>query len=244
MRLSTRVHSRRPEANVDRDLLDEQIAYYRARAPEYDEWFLRLGRYDRGEEHRRAWFAEVAAVEASLRDAQPRGRVLELACGTGLWTRRLVELAEEVTAIDASPEVIRLNRERVGSPRVHYVEADIFGWHANEPYDFVFFGFWLSHVPPDRFDGFWSEVRAALKPGGCVFFVDNANDARIAARDHRLPEAESFVMDRKLNDGRRFRVVKVFHEPAALEARLDSLGWRGYVRSAGEFFVYGCVRAG
>jgi len=87
-------------------------------------------------------------------------------------------------------------------------------------------------------------VRAALKPGGSVFFVDNASNAQIAAKDHRLPEADSFVMDRKLNDGRRFRVVEVFYEPRALEARLRALGWQGYVRSSGEFFVYGCVHAG
>ena len=74
-------------------------------------------------------------------------------------------------------------------------------------------------------------LRAALRPGGSVFFVDNANNAQIAAKDHHLPEADSFVMDRKLNDGRRFRVVKVFYEPAALETRLRALGWRGYVRS-------------
>jgi hypothetical protein len=29
-------------------LLEEQIAYYKARVNEYDEWFLRQGRYDRG----------------------------------------------------------------------------------------------------------------------------------------------------------------------------------------------------
>lgn len=229
---------------MDRELLDEQISYYRARASEYDEWFLRLGRYDRGEAHRRAWFAEVAEVEAGLRDAQPQGRVLELACGTGLWTRRLVEFAEEVTAIDASPEVLRINQERVASGRVRYVEADLFGWYPSEAFDFVFFGFWLSHVPPDYFESFWSMLRAALRPGGSVFFVDNANNAQIAAKDHHLREADSFVMDRKLNDGRRFRVVKVFYEPAALETRLRALGWRGYVRSPGEFFVYGCVQAG
>lgn len=50
-------------------------------------------------------------------------------------------------------------------------------------------------------------------------------------------------MDRRLNDGRHFRVVKVSYEPAALESRLQALGWRGYVRSPGEFFVYGCVEA-
>ena len=31
-------------------LVQEQIAYYRARAPEYDDWWLRTGRYDSGDE--------------------------------------------------------------------------------------------------------------------------------------------------------------------------------------------------
>lgn len=32
------------------DILQQQIAYYRARAGEYDEWFYRIGRYDRSAE--------------------------------------------------------------------------------------------------------------------------------------------------------------------------------------------------
>ena len=94
-------------------LLAEQIRYYRERAPEYDAWFLREGRYDRGETHREAWFGEVREVEDALAQAAPAGRVLELACGTGLWTRHLAPAAESLTAIDASPEVIDVARGRV-----------------------------------------------------------------------------------------------------------------------------------
>ena len=36
-------------------LLDEQIAYYRARAAEYDQWWLRQGRYDQGPELAARW---------------------------------------------------------------------------------------------------------------------------------------------------------------------------------------------
>ena len=36
----------------EQELLGEQVEYYRARAEEYDEWFFRQGRYDRGPEHR------------------------------------------------------------------------------------------------------------------------------------------------------------------------------------------------
>ena len=111
------------------DLLREQIAYYRARATEYDEWFVRQGRYDRGPEHREAWLGEVAVVEAALEQALPSGGVvLELACGTGWWTSRLAARHQRVMAVDASPEVIAINRDRVKSDHVDYVVADLFEW--------------------------------------------------------------------------------------------------------------------
>ena len=59
-------------------LLLEQIAYYRARANEYDEWFFRQGRYDRGPQFNQQWFDEAAQVREALHAFKPEGRVLEL----------------------------------------------------------------------------------------------------------------------------------------------------------------------
>ena len=64
-------------------LLQDQIVYYQARAAEYDQWFLRQGRYDRGAELNQQWFQEVAQVRQALDQFKPHGRILELACGTG-----------------------------------------------------------------------------------------------------------------------------------------------------------------
>jgi 2-polyprenyl-3-methyl-5-hydroxy-6-metoxy-1,4-benzoquinol methylase len=225
-----------------RQVLDEQIAYYRARAPEYDEWFFRQGRYDRGDEFLRAWTLEIETVEEALRGLRPYGRVLELACGTGLWTRRLVEGASSVAAVDASAEVIAVNRERVGSDTVRYVQADLFDWRPRERYDLVFFGFWLSHVPPPLFDAFWSLVGDSLEPGGTVFFVDNKRNSTSLAHQQYVSDGASYVVERELNDQRRFRIVKVFHEPEALESALSGLGWEASVRTSGEFFLYGHAR--
>jgi demethylmenaquinone methyltransferase/2-methoxy-6-polyprenyl-1,4-benzoquinol methylase len=225
----------------DQPLLDEQIAYYRARAAEYDEWWFRTGRYDRGEEQRQAWFADVAQVETALREAGPAGDILEPACGTGLWTRHLVEGATALTAVDASPEVLHLNRERVQSPRVEYVQADLFRWRPAKLYDFVFFGFWLSHVPEHRFEEFWRFVRSALRPHGQAFFVDNLFGQEQTATNHKTIDRDG-VVERKLNDGRTFNIVKVFYDPPALERRLRALGWAGYVRATTKYFVYGCVQ--
>ena len=108
------------------DLLAEQARYYRARAGEYDDWWLRRGRYDHGEDANARWVADGQAVADALERFAPRGDIVELACGTGLWTERLAPHARSLTAIDASAEVIALARERVADPRVEYVQADLF----------------------------------------------------------------------------------------------------------------------
>jgi SAM-dependent methyltransferase len=223
-------------AAAERRLLDEQLAYYRARAAEYDQWWFREGRFDHGPAHRAAWLAEVATLEAAFRAAGPHGEALELACGTGLWTRHLAAVATRVTAVDASPEVIALNRARVASARVDYVLADVFAWTPDRAYDFVLFTFWISHVPPARFEEFWALVRRALRPGGRVFFADNLRPAP-------GPPAGATVERRRLNDGREFDIVKVYHDPPALERRLAALGWHATVTTTPRFFIHGTATA-
>jgi 2-polyprenyl-3-methyl-5-hydroxy-6-metoxy-1,4-benzoquinol methylase len=127
---------------MNNDILQEQIEYYHQRASEYDEWFLRQGRYDRGEIHRQQWFSEVSQVKKAFFDASPSGDILELACGTGLWTQHLAPLANYLTAIDASSEAIALNQKRVGSSSIEYIGADLFDWESDRQFDFIFFGFW------------------------------------------------------------------------------------------------------
>jgi demethylmenaquinone methyltransferase/2-methoxy-6-polyprenyl-1,4-benzoquinol methylase len=220
-------------------LVAEQLAYYRARAPEYHEWHERLGRYDRGPELQRQWLAEVAEVAAALEAFAPAGRVLELACGTGWWTERLLRYAANITAVDASPEVIAINRSRLNDARIRYVEADLFAWQPDARYDVVFFSFWLSHVPPERFAAFWALVRECLAPGGRVFFIDSLYNEAATAVDHHLEGAEAFTLTRRLNDGREFRIVKVHYRPEELAARLRELGWDAVVRGTANHFVYG-----
>ena len=224
----------------DERLLEEQVAYYRARAGEYDEWFLREGRYDRGPEHRSEWFAEVETMRRALSHAITDSDVLELACGTGLWTEQLARENRHVFAVDSSPEAIAINQNRLRAANVRYEVADLFSWTPTTLFDAVFFAFWLSHVPASHFERFWSMALSALKPGGRVFFVDSLLEPTSTAEDHPLID-NSGVVRRKLNDGREFDIVKVFYEPAQLERRLAELGWTGWVRSSRRFFLYGLI---
>ena len=227
---------------MDDGLLQGQLDYYRARADEYDEWFTRQGRHDRGYERNRRWFYELERVRDELCTFRPTGDVLELACGTGLWTVELARHADSITAVDASPEVLDINRSRLGEARpgipVDYVQADLFDWRPEARYDAVFFGFWLSHVPPERFVPFWELVRSALAPGGRVFFVDSLCPETPAETERARTSGDHMTL-RRLNDGREFRIVKVFYDPDDLEARLATLGWRFSVQNTGDFMLYG-----
>ena len=221
----------------ERRILAEQVAYYRARAPEYDDWFYRRGAFDNGAEWNGRWRAELDDLAGALDRARPGGNVLELACGTGLWTERLAPHAAALTCVDASPEVLALNRQRMRGSHIRYVCADLFHWRPTARYDFVFFGFWLSHVPAGSFIPFWSLVASCLAPGGRVFFADN----RLPPDGWRdaLPRARSARSRRRLADGREFEIVKIYHRPDDLEAHLRSLGWRAAVRGTATFFLHG-----
>lgn len=227
---------------MDDDLLKGQLSYYRSRAGEYDEWFLRQGRHDRGPEWNSKWFSELDLVRKELDRFTPAGGVLELACGTGLWTVELARQAAAITAVDASPEVLDINRaklrEAYPAAPIRYVSADLFDWRPDVAYDAVFFGFWLSHVPPHRFEAFWSLVRSALKPEGRVFFVDSLRLERPAEK-LRQQTSEDHTTLRQLNDGREFRIVKIFYDPEELQARLGGLGWDVRVQRTENHLLYG-----
>jgi SAM-dependent methyltransferase len=191
-------------------ILAEQVAYYRARAQEYDETW------------RRGHDPElIAALDAAM----PRGRVLELACGTGAWTQSLVRHpVASILAVDAAPEMLAIHAERVPDPRITRLRADIFRWHPSDRFDFVTFAAWLSHVPPARFASFWAMVASALADDGRVFLVDQGVRGMTLERPSADPDYPT--VKRPLPDGSVMTAVKVYHRPATLAATLTELGWR------------------
>jgi demethylmenaquinone methyltransferase/2-methoxy-6-polyprenyl-1,4-benzoquinol methylase len=212
------------------DLLNEQKRYYAERAPEYDDWWFRRGSYARDAERERRWLRDVAELEERLRIFAPHGDVLELAAGTGIWTRRLVPTADRMVAVDANAETLALN-----TPAAELIVADVFEWRPPQPFDLVFFSFWLSHVPEERFEEFWTLVRSALRPDGRVFLIDSA-----AGNPTHLERGDSGFEKRQLADGREFTIVKRYWSPAELTAAVAPLGFRlDLVTSANGLFLVG-----
>jgi SAM-dependent methyltransferase len=195
---------------VSEEILAEQIHYYRQRAAEYDATSYQ------------DLVAARARIEQVLAALAPSGRILEIACGTGMWTQSLARAATELTALDSAPEVIAIARERCPAS-VRFEVADLFSWQPVDTYDTVFAGFFLSHVPSSRLDALLATIGDALAPGGRILIVDEHTgvDHGEVRRDDD-PE----IATRTLTDGSAHRLVKVFLDPVQLKSRLARLGLR------------------
>lgn len=218
-------------------ILQEQIDYYRARAAEYDEWFNRQGRYDRGPQANQQWFSEVGTVRAALADFNPTGKVLELASGTGSWTAELLKYTTDITCVDASPEMIAIHQAKLQNPNITYTQADLFSYQPDQQFDVIYFSFWLSHVPSEKLGRFLQMVRSALKPDGRVFILDSRKTPTSTAKDHVIPD-EGTVLERKLNDGNTYKIVKVFYTPQMLQTALDQADLSATIQQTPEYFIY------
>ena len=221
----------------------EMLAYYEARAPEYDDWYLRRGRYERGPVHDAAWNAELDAAGRWLDDLPIRGEIVELAAGTGWWSPLLASKGE-LSLYDATQAPLDRARERLVAHRLraHLHVRDAWA-EPDRAVDAVFTGFWLSHVPRARLDEFLAIVRRWLKPGGTFAFIDSLLDPQSsAAADHPAPADDASV--RRLDDGREFTIVKVYYAPDELESALVRAGFTDpRVTTTGRFFLTGVATA-
>jgi SAM-dependent methyltransferase len=208
-------------------LLAEQVRYYRERAPEYDATSQPEGDP----------FAAVAALaHAELRSLGPVRRAIELGAGTGQFTELVAAIADEVEAVDTSPEVLELNGAKLRAPHVRYTVADVFSWRPAEPADLVVAAALLSHIPRERFGAFWASVGAMLRADGRFFLFDEAPHGAWSEEATATPE----VVMRTLNDGRRFRIVKILWDADELTAVLRDLGWTARLTRR-DPFIWGMI---
>jgi SAM-dependent methyltransferase len=193
---------------------DEATRYYADRADVYDET---AGSFDRDAGALRE------PIKARYRELF-RGRdVLEVACGSGYWTRVLGEVAASVLAIDINPEILQKAVERCRDlPNVRFRIADAFtmlgvptGWDAAVAI------WWYSHVPKANLPQFLRALCGALAPGALVLFVDQLpGESAARAAD---PGGNS-LEERALPDGRKFSVIKNFPTESEVRAAIGPFG--------------------
>jgi ubiquinone/menaquinone biosynthesis C-methylase UbiE len=204
------------------DSLEE---YYRARAPEYEQIYYRDNPVRR---------AEIDAEARRLAELVSGKTVLELACGTGYWTRVISQTAARITASDIAPEALVEGRKKQYGCDVTFVEADMFAHDFGEAcYDLVALGFWFSHHPRQEYDRLFDLLARPLKKDGQIWMIDNNPPAEGSAEmSCHVDEFGNNYKHRFLSDGRPFVILKNYFSRNDLE---EILGRRFDLRS----LVYG-----
>ena len=193
-------------------------AYYEARAPEYDDWWLGRGRFEARD--RPGWDEERDRLLATIA-ALPPARTLDVACGTGYLTRHL---PGAITGLDQSAAMLEIASARV--PDAGFVQSDALRLpFVADAFERVFTSHFYGHLEESARDRFLTEARRVAPE---LVVVD------AALRDDVEPVE---WQERILNDGSRWQVFKRFFEPDELTAELGG----GETLFAGRWFV--AVRA-
>jgi demethylmenaquinone methyltransferase/2-methoxy-6-polyprenyl-1,4-benzoquinol methylase len=189
-------------------------AYYDRRAPEYDEWYLGVGRF--ADRDRPGWDREVAELQAALEALAP-ARTLDVACGTGFLTRHL---PGEVVGLDQSEAMLEEARRQ--APEATFVQGDALELPFEDAsFGRVFTAHFYGHLDSGQREEFLHEARR-LAPELVV--VDSALRPDVESEEHQ---------ERILNDGSRWEVYKRYFSPEGLAAELG----RGQTVFSGRWFV-------
>ena len=140
-------------------LVDEQVAYYHARAPEYDAWWLREGHFDLGEVFNAASRARGGTSLRRPGSLRADRRWLN-------WLRGPASGPSASPIMPTASRPRRLSRDPRHQPHqaLHIAHAHaLFGGRhllvgTGRRYDVVCFSFWLTHVPVSCFGDFWDRV--------------------------------------------------------------------------------------
>lgn len=96
----------------------------------------------------------------------PGGTILQLGCGAGNHSARMLAEGFAVRPTDGSPEMAEIASRRLGQP----VEAMLFHeLDEDQAYDGVWASACLLHVPRDELAGVLAKIRRALKPEGLFY---------------------------------------------------------------------------
>ena len=100
-------------------------------------------------------------------------RGLDIGCGTGNWTRGLLEVCDSVLAIDASARMLERCRDKLGANRISYQQVNVLDFPNLGEFDIIFSTFWVSHVPFELQDSFWQWIAQSSKPMGEIIMQDS-----------------------------------------------------------------------
>jgi demethylmenaquinone methyltransferase/2-methoxy-6-polyprenyl-1,4-benzoquinol methylase len=191
------------------------VDYYRARALEYEQIYYREVPARRN---------EIDDCCEYVRQISKDKVILDLACGTGYWTKVASDTAKSIIATDISIEMLNQARLKQLLCPTAFVAANMYELpFLPNSFDLLILGFWLSHEPRQNYDSLFNRLVAQIKPNGRIWMIDNNPPAEGPHIDSAgTDQFGNNLKYRKLQNGNQFVIVKNYFSRNALIEILSS----------------------
>ncbi|MFX0034138.1 MAG: class I SAM-dependent methyltransferase [Candidatus Hermodarchaeota archaeon] len=175
--------------------------YYADRAYEYDKTYLRPERQK-----------DIKKLHKLLKTLLKDHIVLEIACGTGYWTKTIAIVSKCITAVDINDEVLQIAKNRgIPSNKVIFIQDDVYILNKIQGnFSAGFAGFWWSHIPKSKLKQFITLFHSKVQPNALIIFIDNRHVKRSSISISRMDIHGNTYQIRKLEDGREYEILKNF----------------------------------
>jgi SAM-dependent methyltransferase len=167
----------------------------------------------------------VAADVSELRDRfvqeqPPGGRVLDAGCGSGRDSKAFVELGFDVTAFDASAEMVARASQHAGCPVIQMTFEEM-TWTGE------FDGIWASasllHVPRSSLAPVLSQFRRALRPAGVLYASFKYGQAEREKEGRRFTDLNEGSFQQLLADAGGLQVIDLWRTSDVRPGRQDEM---------------------
>ncbi|MFV2044863.1 MAG: class I SAM-dependent methyltransferase [Anaerolineales bacterium] len=181
------------------DEIRQIVEYYDARAKYYDDRDL-SARSD-----------DINGIREICRDFFLGRKVLEVACGTGTWTRYIADDASFVHATDINDSMLNIAQSHTRSKaNMILSKADAYDLSPiSGTFTAGIAAWWISHVPKSALTSFFEGLHRKLDPGSIVAIMDDTH--AVGDTIARSDASGNTFTKRYLRDGRGFEIVKNFY---------------------------------
>jgi ubiquinone/menaquinone biosynthesis C-methylase UbiE len=220
---------------MDAHLRQSMLRYYDERASEYEEAYVR------GTGTASIPDPDVFRREASLLtgvvERFARGRIIDLACGTGHWLPHYAGRCSSITLLDQSGKMLDESRKKTKAlgitDRCTLVQADVLDHAFGErAYDCALVGFLLSHLTEEEERLVFEKLGRMLDTAGRFLIFDSAWSPERARFNAKIERQE-----RRLNDGTRFEIYKRYFDRQDIDGWATKYGVRLAIEHFGTAFV-------
>jgi len=205
------------------------IGYYSARAAEYEKVYAKPERQ-----------ADLRQLHRIVRSVFANRRVVDVACGTGYWTRILATEATSVTGCDLSESVLAFARRfQPANAPASFVLGDAFALESiSGDFDAAFVGFWWSHVRRVELARFLHGLHRRLPASSRIMILDNRYVAGSNWPITRTDEEGNTYQHRTLDSGAEHEVLKNFPSASDVSVSITDAGGIGIQVHEMDYYWY------